>query len=197
MRWPKPRCSMHHAATPAPLFCCILPALLFPSATSARSLSHPRGVCPLQDKATVTFPPSRLKNQEEFETPKGPPNRMCFSGTMFNRGSMAQAGMELPGGKGVLAETEGLTLRVGGDGNQYSCAVTTSSGATFVQRFFAPQGFSDVRLPWGFFRAQGDAQEGARLDPTDITRIAVRFEPRIGLAGAVEVSPSLPCLCSQ
>jgi len=163
-----------------------------------------------QDYASVTFPEERDGEKAELGAEEGRAGvrklgrsagadggagagtgrikSMRFSGTMYSRGSVAVAGGHV--GKGALAGTEAINLRVGGDGQQYVCAVTTADGETFVQRFFAPARYSDVRLPWSFFRPEGviggEGYEERRLRAEDIERVAVRFEPRIGMAQAVE-----------
>lgn len=58
-------------------------------------------------------------------------NNLVFEGALFTRGAVAEVGAELnprmPGGDHRTAGTEGLSLRVKGDGQLYGCVLTTSA----------------------------------------------------------------------
>lgn len=115
------------------------------------------------------------------------PAFLRFKGVVYNRGAMAEAGAQVSGGPGTLAGTEAINLHVGGDGQQYLCVVR-AGGHSYVQRFLAREGFGNVHLPWCFFRPEVRDAEAPPLDPNDIDYVGIRYEPRIGMAGAVEVS---------
>lgn len=56
-------------------------------------------------------------------------NNLIFAGSLFNKGAFAVVGADLnprlPGGEERLAGTEGLTLRLRGEGHTYACVLTT------------------------------------------------------------------------
>lgn len=56
-------------------------------------------------------------------------SHLVFEGAMFTRGAVAECGADLnpqlPGGDHRTAGTEGLTLRIQGDGQLFACVVTT------------------------------------------------------------------------
>ena len=82
-----------------------------------------------------------------------------------------------------LAGTEGLVVRMSGDGNAYTVVVQTAAGTQHGARLVVGRGFDNHRLPWAAFRplnplsAIGGSSAGstAVLDPATIARVGIRF----------------------
>lgn len=113
--------------------------------------------------------------------------QLVFSGTVRSRGGIAEVGsqVELPF-EDTMANTEGLVLRVAGDGNQYSVTITTGSGGQFSAKLATRQGYLTARLPYNTFRSVNTDDP---LDPADICHLSLRYEPRIGRPAVVVAGP--------
>jgi uncharacterized protein YbjT (DUF2867 family) len=106
---------------------------------------------------------------------------LVFEGAVYSRDGYAQVGaplQELPHGKS-LSGTEGLVIRLLGDAHQYSAVVETADARTYTARFPTRTGYSTIRLPWNTFLAGKDVEDGCPLDPTDVSHISLRFEPKM------------------
>jgi len=105
-----------------------------------------------------------------------------------------------------LAGTEGLVVRLSGDGNAYTVVVETAAGAQHGARLVVGRGFENHRLPWAAFRplnplaavpgGGGSAGAGGLLDPATIARVGVRFatpvvadNPNASIADAIPGAP--------
>lgn len=109
-------------------------------------------------------------------------NNLEFAGILCNRGALAEVGAELeerlPKGDSRVVDTEGLTLRVLGDGNVYSLVLRTVDSHRYAARFpTRPMGYSHVRLPYSTFRPETPGA-AATIDPAQVRHVAIRFEQR-------------------
>mmetsp|Transcript_1916 Transcript_1916/g.4855 ORF Transcript_1916/g.4855 Transcript_1916/m.4855 type:complete len:692 (+) Transcript_1916:52-2127(+) len=105
---------------------------------------------------------------------------LAFQGSLIQRNAFAEIGapveQKLPGGDQRTANTEGLTLRVRGDGNIYTCILTTDDGRYYARFPTRVNAYSSVRLPYNAFRA---AQQGQPpLNSETVKHIAIRYEAR-------------------
>lgn len=111
---------------------------------------------------------------------------LVFEGSVYSRDGYAQVGATvnaLPHGKD-LKNTEGLLMRVLGDGQQYSVVVETKDGDSYTAKVTTRQGFSTVRLPWSNFLINTFVNAetlNTEVQPEEIDHIAIRFEPRVRL----------------
>jgi len=84
-----------------------------------------------------------------------------------------------------LAGTEGLVMRVFGDGQNYTFSFEMADGAVYTSKVTPRVGFSTLRLPFNSFLPGRGAVDGVSLDPANATRIRVRFEPKLKQLEAV------------
>ncbi|KXZ49366.1 hypothetical protein GPECTOR_22g960 [Gonium pectorale] len=113
-------------------------------------------------------------------------NNLLFEGNLMSRGAIAEVGARLtallPGGEHRTAGTEGLVLRVRGDGHSYLCILETTEGHRYGARFPTREGYLHVRLPYAAFRVEYQGQPP--LDPAKLASIGIRYENRRTSASA-------------
>eukprot|EP00884_Botryococcus_braunii_P002608 jgi/Botrbrau1/12348/Bobra.0239s0001.1 len=78
-------------------------------------------------------------------------NNLVFQGELKSEKAYAKVGTDLQ--PGLLTGSEGLLVRVLGDGQPYLVQVTTDKGEVYSTRIVAPLGYSNFRLPFNTFRA--------------------------------------------
>ncbi|KAF5841365.1 hypothetical protein DUNSADRAFT_13233 [Dunaliella salina] len=125
----------------------------------------------MPDKFTAKSKADVFINEEE---------NLAFQGSLIQRNAFAEIGapveQKLPGGDPRTANTEGLTLRLRGDGNIYTCILTTDDGRYYARFPTRVNAYSSVRLPYNAFRA---AQQGQPpLNSETVKHIAIRYEAR-------------------
>eukprot|EP00798_Chlamydomonas_sp_ICE-L_P007042 gene7042-138_t len=136
-------------------------------------------------------------------------NNLIFEGCLPQRGAIAEVGAKmtplLPEGEHRTKATEGLVLRVRGDGHQYTCVLRTTEGFRFAARFPTRTGYLTVRLPYSAFRSETMAQLPAPgvggsialpprpiLIPENIDSVCIRYENRrTNLAAAARLAKGL------
>lgn len=105
-------------------------------------------------------------------------DNLVFEGILMARGAIAEVGArissKLPGGDHRMAHTEGLALRVRGDGHFYLCIVETVGGARYGARFPTRPGYLTVRLPYAAFRSEFQGQPP--LDSDKVSGMSIRYE---------------------
>ena len=101
-----------------------------------------------------------------------------FAGAIYSRGALAEVGapLVLPHAEG-LGGTEGLVLRVLGDGHPYTMLLRTAEGNSYAAKFQTREGYSSLRLPFNLFRPL--APDAPPLEPGAVVHLGVRFESRI------------------
>lgn len=107
-------------------------------------------------------------------------DNLIFEGVLYQREAVAEVGATLaslmPKGEHRTADTEGIVMRLRGDGKQYACVLKTAGGHRYAARFPSRVGYLHVRMPWTAFRAEGPNQPP--LNPVDIDYMGVRYEFR-------------------
>ncbi|KAK9809804.1 hypothetical protein WJX73_008161 [Symbiochloris irregularis] len=116
---------------------------------------------------------------------------LVFEGSLPVRNAHATVGCDLqqPPGKPLLANCEGLTMRVASDGQPYWLELSTGAGHTYSTRFSAGSAFTNVRLPFNVFRPQRGAPP--QWDPADASHISIRRDarpPDTVVGGSVETN---------
>jgi len=102
-------------------------------------------------------------------------NNLRFTGAIYTRSGYAEMGSDVSGEE-VLGGTDGLLIRMLGDGNVYTCTLSTKSGSEYSLRFTTSLGYNTVRLAFNAFRPS-DPQDGP-LDPADVNHMGFKFEPK-------------------
>lgn len=110
--------------------------------------------------------------------------QLVFKGVVRSRGGIAEASGDLkPVYDGEsLANCEGLLLRLGGDGNQYTVTLVTEDNALYSAKLNTRAGYQTARLPFNTFRP---VNTDAPLDVAALSSISLRFEPRVGRPAVV------------
>ena len=104
---------------------------------------------------------------------------LVFEGAVYSRDGYADLGAVIqPKHDRGLVGSEGIVLRVLGDGQQYSLQVDTTSGATYTAKITTKQGYSTIRIPFNAFSALTDPDDAPVLEASEITHVRIRFEPR-------------------
>lgn len=108
------------------------------------------------------------------------------AGNLPTRGACAEVGADiserLPRGESRTAGTEGLSMRLRGDGHTYTCILRTSDGLKYAARFPTRNGYSTVRLPFATFRSEQPNQPS--LKPESLQRMTIRYDHRRAAAVA-------------
>jgi uncharacterized protein YbjT (DUF2867 family) len=110
-------------------------------------------------------------------------DRLVFEGNVYSRGGYAEMGAQLtfPRG-GSLVGTEGLVVRLLGDGQQYTLEAVNEDGSMYIVKFMTEKGFSTLRVPFNTFAPV--ASNGAEaalgpLNPATIKELKFRFDPKL------------------
>ncbi|GLC35476.1 hypothetical protein PLESTB_000203300 [Pleodorina starrii] len=107
-------------------------------------------------------------------------NNLLFEGTLMSRGAIAEVGARLaptlPGGQHRTAGTEGIVMRVRGDGHAYLAILESEDGYRYGARFPTREGYLTVRLPYAAFRSEYQGQPP--LDPGRLAGMSLRYENR-------------------
>ncbi|KAG1670564.1 hypothetical protein FOA52_012136 [Chlamydomonas sp. UWO 241] len=118
-------------------------------------------------------------------------DNLVFDGVLYQRGAVAEVGAKvdglMPGGEHRTAGTEGVVMRLRGDGKPYALVVKTTDGHAYAARFPTRAGYQHVRLPWSAFRDEG-AKGQPTFDPAAIAYVGVRYEFRRGDRGTVPMT---------
>ncbi|KAG2500720.1 hypothetical protein HYH03_001485 [Edaphochlamys debaryana] len=117
-------------------------------------------------------------------------NNLLFQGSLGTRGAIAEVGASLtealPGGEHRTAGTEGLVLRVRGDGHSYLTILESAEGHRYGARFPTREGYLTVRLPFAAFRSEYQGQPP--LDPARLSNITLRYENRRSAGAAAQAA---------
>lgn len=151
------------------------------------------GVPTGSEEAAAGGRPPRRRSAKARELPRdvaeayiNTENNLVFEGQLRSRGAYAEVGSavsDLPHGS-TLAGTEGVLVRLAGDGNQYSLVARTVSGLSYSARLPTSAGYGEARLPYHTFVPQSAGIPA--LDPADIAHITLRFDqPRKQQVGTV------------
>lgn len=133
----------------------------------------------------------RAKARDSAEAYIDESDCLVFEGSVYTRDGYAQVGATvdgLPHGDD-LSNTEGLLMRVLGDGQQYSVIVDTKDGDSYIAKITTRPGYSTVRLPWNNFLINnpktGTGSINTEVQPSEVCRVGIRFEPRVRLLDQV------------
>lgn len=117
------------------------------------------------------------------------------AGNLPSRGAYAEVGADitsrLPKGDSRTAGTEGLSLRLRGDGHSYTCILRCAGGHRYAARFPTRNGYMTVRLPFATFRPEGPNQPA--LSPENVEHMTIRYDHRRAAAAA----PAAPAAAIQ
>jgi len=114
---------------------------------------------------------------QDYASAKTNASNLQFTGAVYSRTGYAEVGAHLQ--EGLLDRTDGLLMRILGDGQPYTCMLETSNGEKYSSRFNTKQGFSTVRLPFNTFRPLS-AGNDAPVNPKDVAHISIRFDAKRG-----------------
>mmetsp|Transcript_33192 Transcript_33192/g.59421 ORF Transcript_33192/g.59421 Transcript_33192/m.59421 type:complete len:600 (-) Transcript_33192:493-2292(-) len=128
--------------------------------------------------ANETLSTRALNRGQDYASAKKNDKNLVFTGAVYSRTGYAEVGAQVDG-QNLLSNTDGILMRILGDGSPYTCLLETSSGQKYSSRFNTKQGFSTVRLPFNTFRPLNPGNE-APIDPQEVARMSIRFEPRRG-----------------
>jgi uncharacterized protein YbjT (DUF2867 family) len=108
-------------------------------------------------------------------------NHLVFDGAVYSRNAYAIVGADLDDDRqAYFATSDGVVMRIMGDGQTYSALLEVEDGRVFQYRFKSQIGFSTVRIPWTLFSPQKISDESPEeniLEPSDIAAIGIQFEP--------------------
>ena len=108
-------------------------------------------------------------------------NHLVFDGAVYSRNAYAIVGADLDDDTlESIAASDGLVMRMLGDGQTYSALLEVEDGRVFQHRFKSQVGFATVRIPWTLFSPQKiseDNPEENLFDPSEIAAIGIQFEP--------------------
>ena len=105
-----------------------------------------------------------------------------ITGVLYQRDAVAEVGAnissKLPGGEHRTQGTEGLVMRLRGDGKQFTCVLGTEQGHRYTARFPTKAGYLHVRVPWTSFRPESPdlSPPPPPLDPKNINYLGLRYE---------------------
>jgi hypothetical protein len=107
-------------------------------------------------------------------------DNLIFEGVLYQRDAVAEVGAKisslLPGGEHRTQGTEGLVMRLRGDGKQYTCILRTEEGHGYTARFPTKAGYLHVRVPWTSFRPENPDLNLPPLNPEKIGYMGLRYE---------------------
>jgi len=95
-----------------------------------------------------------------------------FRGAVYDIGSAAEIGG--PVQRDRLSDSEGIVVRLRGDGNLYAIVCTMDDGQKYAARFVTKWGYSTIRIPFTLFRPDWGGSD--TLDGTRIINVGLRFE---------------------
>eukprot|EP00889_Picochlorum_renovo_P007151 jgi/Picre1/34181/NNA_001655.t1 len=108
-------------------------------------------------------------------------DHLVFEGAVYSRNGYAivdaEIGDEVRNG---IATSDGLVMRILGDGQPYTAMVETDDGRVFSYRFRSSLGYSTVRIPFTMFSPDVISAEDPAsniLEPRDIVSLGIKFEP--------------------
>lgn len=131
-----------------------------------------------EDKANQSERAKEMAKYNQAVAEINEDNNLIFEGVLYQKGAVAEVGAKLSailsGGEHRTASTEGLVLRLRGDGKQYACVLRTKDGKKYSARFATRSGFTHVRLPWDTFRS--DTSDPSPLQPDNISYIGLRYD---------------------
>ena len=108
-------------------------------------------------------------------------DHLVFDGAVYSRGAYAIVGADLDDETlESIGSSDGLVMRLLGDGQTYSALLEVEDGRVFEHRFKSQVGFATVRIPWATFKPQkisDDNPEENVLDPREIAAVGIQFEP--------------------
>lgn len=108
-------------------------------------------------------------------------DHLVFSGAVYSRNAYAIVGADLDDTtQSAIASSDGLVMRILGDGQTYSALLETEDGRVFAYKIKTGSGFATVRIPWTLFAPEvisdDDLSENI-LEPREIAAIGIKFEP--------------------
>lgn len=108
-------------------------------------------------------------------------DHLVFTGAVYSRNAYAIVGADLDEQtQSAIASSDGLVMRILGDGQTYSALLETEDGRVFAHRIKTSPGFATVRIPWTLFAPEvisdDDLSENI-LEPREIAAIGIKFEP--------------------
>ena len=108
-------------------------------------------------------------------------DHLVFEGAVYSRNGYAIVGADLDmATKTAMGSSDGLVMRIKGDGQTYTALLETEDGRTFCYRFKTGLGFATVRIPFTLFGPEvisSDDQSLNILEPREIAVIGIKFEP--------------------
>jgi len=108
-------------------------------------------------------------------------DHLVFEGAVYSRNGYAIVGGEIDDQvRNSIASSDGLVMRILGDGQPYTAMVETNDGRIFSYRFRSSLGYSTVRIPFAMFSPDvisADDQASNIFEPRDIVSLGIRFEP--------------------
>lgn len=108
-------------------------------------------------------------------------DHLVFEGAVYSRNGYAIVDGEIDDQvRNSIASSDGLVMRILGDGQQYTAMVETNDGRIFSYRFRSSLGYSTVRIPFAMFSPDvisADDQASNIFEPRDIVSLGIRFEP--------------------
>lgn len=116
-------------------------------------------------------------------------DNLVFTGAVYSRNAYAIVGADLDEStQSAIASSDGLVMRILGDGQTYSALLETDDGRVFAHKFKTGLGFATIRIPWTLFAPEvisdDDLSENI-LEPREIAAIGIKFEPSRKSLGAV------------
>lgn len=107
-----------------------------------------------------------------------PTNGLVFRGSIYTRNSVAEMTAELDiEDTELLADSEGIVVRLRGDGQLYQMLLTTGTGATYQYRLPSKKGYARIRMPFNAFRPTQSGEPPLHTCIHNLTHIAIKFEP--------------------
>ena len=108
-------------------------------------------------------------------------DHLAFEGAVYSRNAYAIVGADLDDETlESIATSDGLVMRVLGDGQTYSMLLEVEDGRVFEHRFKSQVGFATIRIPWTMFVPQKISEDNPDenlLDPKEIAAVGIQFEP--------------------
>lgn len=105
-------------------------------------------------------------------------DNLIFEGVLYQRDAIAEVGAKIsslmPGGEHRTLDTEGLTMRLRGDGKQYTAVLQTEEGHKYTARFPTKTGYLHIRMPWTSFRPE--SPDLPPLSPENISYMGIKYE---------------------
>lgn len=108
-------------------------------------------------------------------------DHLVFDGAVYSRNAYAIVGADLDEDTmESIAASDGLVMRLLGDGQTYSALLELEDGRVFQHRFKSQVGFATVRIPWALFSPQKISEDNLDdnlLDAGEIAAVGIQFEP--------------------